>query len=272
MPIKPLKLYITRWLLQGENQPKLNSFAKQLTTDLKGCFVSSGKIEKHRRERMWGKYHRLRTSDSFRLQWSTFLQESVSAQASWPTFYQYITDVIFKELIKQQFPIKEVADKGGDCPLAFEELNALTYAAGYIPRALRNKLNKSAHPLKDQLMLCLLDLTVDADDDTHCWFDAINRGGLTSVNNMTYQVFLSMEYEIRTHLTKQAPHCFKEIADKVKNNDDVQFYWSVVSADWEEDEAHALLELVTNLWITIRGFSFASSWIKLSKRSISKSL
>lgn len=170
-----------------------------------------------------------------------------------------------------------MADKGGDHSLTFEELNALRYAAGYVPRALRKKLAKSAHPLKDQLILCLLDLTDDADDerdDSHCWFDAVNRGGLTSVNNMTYQVFLSMEHEILTHLhvTKQAPHNFKDISEQVKNSDDVQFYWSVVSADWEEDEAQALLELVTDLWITVRGFSYASAWIEKFKAENKKSV
>ena len=44
-----------------------------------------------------------------------------------------------------------------------QELNALRYAAGYIPRALSKKL-KSAHPLKDGMQLCLLDLLNDGDE------------------------------------------------------------------------------------------------------------
>lgn len=66
----------------------------------------------------------LRTSASFKQQWSTSLQESASTQACL-IVYKYITHVIFKELIKQQFPIKEVADKGGDHSLTFEELNGM---------------------------------------------------------------------------------------------------------------------------------------------------
>ena len=31
----------------------------------------------------------------------------------------------------------------------------IRYAAGYVPRALKQKLLKSTHPLKDDLQLCL---------------------------------------------------------------------------------------------------------------------
>ena len=48
--------------------------------------------------------------------------------------------------------------------------------------------------------------------------------------------------------------------------------WSMVAADWEEEEAQALLELVVDLWITIRGFSFASAWIEAFKAEHKKSV
>ena len=49
---------------------------------------------------------------------------------------------------------------------------------------------------KDKLTLCLLDLLDDGEEehDSSCnWIDIIDRGGLTHVNNVTYNAFLSME-------------------------------------------------------------------------------
>ena len=45
-------------------------------------------------------------------------------------------------------------------------MNALRYAAGYFPRALQKKLQKSAHPLKEELQsVCLLDLQDDGEEE-----------------------------------------------------------------------------------------------------------
>ena len=71
--------------------------------------------------------------------------------------------------LKQHCPIVQPTSTSGvtsqeELSLSYEEQNALRYAAGYIPRALTKKLRTSAHPLKDQLILCLIDLTNDADD------------------------------------------------------------------------------------------------------------
>ena len=56
----------------------------------------------------------------------------------------------------------------------------------------------SCNPLKDKLTLCLLDLLDDGEEEhdiySSCnWIDMIDRGGLTHVNNVTYNAFLSME-------------------------------------------------------------------------------
>ena len=54
--------------------------------------------------------------------------------------------------------------------LTYEEKNALYYAAGYIPRALRKQLERSKHEFK-KLILCLHELTEDdgIDDDSQDW-------------------------------------------------------------------------------------------------------
>ncbi len=69
------------------------------------------------------------------------------------------------------------------------EMNALRCAAGYVPSSLFKKLKKSADPLKRELQLCLWDLIDEKEGRTaDDWVDAIDRGGLTRVNEMTFQV------------------------------------------------------------------------------------
>ena len=69
-------------------------------------------------------------------------------------------------MIKRQYPIEPKESGAEEVSLTYEEANALRYTAGYIPRALAKKLKKSAHPLSEELSICLLDL-VDDDDDNN---------------------------------------------------------------------------------------------------------
>ena len=46
----------------------------------------------------------------------------------------------------------------------------------------------------------------------------------------------------------------------------MKMLWSILSCDWEVDENQALLELVVDLFLTIRGFSYASAWMLKNSR------
>lgn len=63
-----------------------------------------------------------------------------------------------EDLIKQLF-IVEVAQSEKELPpLDYEEMNALRYRAGYIIQALQQKIERSAHPLVEELVLCLVEV------------------------------------------------------------------------------------------------------------------
>lgn len=60
----------------------------------------------------------------------------------------------------------------------------------------------------------------------------------------------------------------EDIIDKVLEDDDVQFHWTLISQDIEsDDEAQELLHEIIHLWINIRGFSIASVWIETYKQA-----
>ena len=217
---------------------------------------------------MWTSYHALRTSITYRSDWQTFLKSSVSVSKVSPIFCQYIGNFVFKELIRLHHPIAESTESNSIQHLTYEEINALRYAAGYIPRALKKKLLKSTHPLKKDIQLCILDLLDDGDEDqndSQDWLQLINRGGLTRVNNTTFEMFVAMEYELRKHIHQgQAPN-LEHMVTSIAENEDVLFLWSLISADWEESSASALLQMVIRQWVKVRGFSYASAWLEKYK-------
>ena len=79
-----------------------------------------------------------------------------------PIFYQFVSD---SALIKARFVVDQPPATVCIQGFSYKEENALCYASGYIPRALRRKLERSSHPLKEQMIICLLDLTEDQADE-----------------------------------------------------------------------------------------------------------
>ena len=53
-------------------------------------------------------------------------------------------------------------------------------------------------------------------------------------------------------------------------NDDVQFYWSMVASNWEDEVADVLLEMIIDEYVKIRGHSTASAWLEQYKRDSKK--
>ena len=86
-----------------ENMQPTTAYSDILVASLKCCFPCHSNMCV-RREKMWGNFHQLRSSDSFQSMCGTFLRKCAAKKAS-PTFSQYITDVIFRDMIKHEFPL-----------------------------------------------------------------------------------------------------------------------------------------------------------------------
>ena len=91
------------------------------------------------------------------------------------------------------------------------------------------------------------------DFETEEWTDLVDRGGLTHVDDMLFDMFVAMEMEIRRHIgTASETSSMRDRAIDGILNDDVKFYWSMVaSGDWVETES-MLLRMIVNHWVTIR--------------------
>ena len=101
------------WSLEAEHRAAVTTFANVLIGSLKGCFQAYQTVRVGR-EHMWERYYKLRSSESFKARWAKLLQESIGTEVC-PIFYQFVTDAIMEELIKQHFPV-EVAQSEKDLP------------------------------------------------------------------------------------------------------------------------------------------------------------
>ena len=90
------------------------------------------------------------------------------------------------------------------------------------------------------------------------------------MNNTTFEVFMATEYELCKHIHQGGTHNLDRITNDVRDNEDVQFLWSIVSADWEEESAAALLQMIVNHWVKIQVFSYASAWVEKFKIKLSR--
>ena len=90
---------LIKWRPDSTNEKAYLKFCDQLCYHLQQCLPSSS--SQANREKMWGKYHQLRTSMAFHKLWESFFNISLIDNNSNPILYQYITTYVFKELIKK---------------------------------------------------------------------------------------------------------------------------------------------------------------------------
>ncbi len=77
----------------------------------------------------------------------------------------------------------------------------------------------------------------------------MNRGGLFPLNDTSFSFFISIEKVIKAVLEKHmrtGKESFKKNVHDVRINDDVQFYWCLLSQDIDDSEPsqELLLEVV----------------------------
>ena len=258
---------VCRWI--SANVSESNEVEITILSMLKECIP---KDIRTKQSFMWSRYHTLRLSPRYISEWQKFfgLIPDISVPKYWAMVFQYAGHFMLKEMIESKCTVTDAASYISPS-LTYSEYNALRYAAGYVPCALRKKVIRSSYSQerKTDLLNCLDDM-VDADVvpcDSTDWIECVNRGGLTFVNDLTFEIFVAMELEIRIHLQgPQQPVNLSSIAPAIKNNEDVLFLWSMLSAGWSESAGSTLLDMVISMWVGIRGFSYSSAWVEKYKK------
>lgn len=260
--------------LDEHNNTSVNRFSSWICTELTSI-VKHANNKTLDKDQLWSSFHALRSSKMFDKKWEEFL--SLCKMPTCPLFYQHFTAKLMEHTIKQQIvSVPEIVTDPQPSALGYEEQNAVRYVAGYIIRNVRQHLKS---PQDDELLLALKDLC-NTDDDTEPaeseeWLCTVDRGGLVRVTDDAYTCFTAIEYCIQRHFRMNNLHKMNEtfrekVAAETKNDDDVQFYWCLLSGNMDQECSEKLLELLINKYITIRGFSFAKSLMEIYKKDTKK--
>ena len=147
------------WCLNSDNTDALSNFTKKLTDSLEKVIkAASTKLFTINFEKMWKGLFLLRSKPEFRSQWAAFLKAANKPLK--PVLFQHITDIIFREHLSNHIKMMylEQGDEPEDSELRESERGVLRYIAGYICGHLRQRLERENHELKEEMILCLMEL------------------------------------------------------------------------------------------------------------------
>ena len=262
-----------------DNKDKFEEFAKVLIMGIEKVFNGTVGAKKSiiNRDKLWREYFLLRSSKHFTEEWEKFLDSipTTKSKSGQPLLYQRVTDIIFKELIKEHYQISDQSIKGAS--LDEREANALRYVAAYVCRHLRRKLEQLNGSQKEEMILCLMTLTKGGEFEeglgtAEDWTELVDRGGLWRVRENTFHLFCAIEEVVQLQLKslpKQSTFKIKEVIAAVIADDDVKFYWLIVAADFEIEDTdlhNELLYKIIELYLTVRGHSYCSMWLEHYKQ------
>ncbi len=259
-----------------------DKFSEELTSSIYGLFDPKAKYRSAatKREKLWLAFHvKLRISELPKI-WSCYLS-AVKIKNEDQLFQQSVNQKLYEMILCEHFAATSSnVEPTPTVEITVDDLNALQYAAGYVPHALLKKFEKRSGSKYESFIECLGDMAVVSEDTdfleyTKKWISTVNRGGLFPLNNITYQLFIEIEKRVQTILPSHAvkstesTDVFKqEVIKKIADNEDVQWHWTLISQciDSEEDAVELLHEIVF-LWVTVRGFSLAATWMEMYKKS-----
>lgn len=271
--------------LNNGNHALFAVFSERLVSLLRSPLeVSTPTTMSKRREIMWAEYAKLRVEKLPKL-WKEFINIGCSHVFREPLLMEIANEALFEKLIEEMFST-EAEDSVESVSLTKDEENILRYACGYVGMKLHQHFLKLPGDKAAQYVECLYNMQSDGPtssllDYTKCWIEKVNRGGLFDVSDEAYQLFRAIEMAMRNKLTN---HLMKQTSAIPQDSDegksaiiefvlhdlDVQFYWSMIDTDIE-DEGHSseLLRHIVQLWLTIRGFSISKAWIEDYKCALS---
>ena len=244
------------------------------------------KLNASKRESLWAEFHQLRIHEKDKLHalWKELLCQLKVIDDD-PLLKQSIYTDLFGLLVKEYVnsqTTKSDAPSASSTELTSDEANALRYACGYVARSILRKYETRKGDVYSQYVQCLGDMAVEGEGSdvllyTRKWLDQVNRGGLFPLNDSTFTFFVAVEKQVRNLLPRHVIRpsdkaAFKTtVIDKVVQEEDVQFHWALISQDIDKPEdAEALLVEIVKLWVTIRGFSLAASWMEEYKKNNKK--
>ena len=193
---------------------------------------------------------------------------------------QSVNRQIFNALLKEKCTGKQ-QKLPKPVSLLSEEENAIRYASGFIAFKLMKKFEKKDSSKAAQFVECLSSTAVAGEESsfygyTREWLRMVDRGGLFNINESGFILFRCIELKTQAclpqHLQQASCETSKmELLKNIESDEEMQFYWSMVAVDIDnESSSQELLHEIIQLWVTIRGYCIASSWLEAYKNAQQK--
>ena len=256
-----------------ENRETFEDFSKTLVDSLEQACIVPATVKCHstKRERFWAAFHSKQVHELPGM-WSSLIRNlGCERPGGMVLLSQHINQKLFEEILRARTSLINI--EASQRPLTVGEANALRYAAGYVPFALKRKLSH-----RPEFVQCLDQLGVSGQGDTYLeytkkWIELVNRGKLFNVSDETYRFFHDLEMKVCAYLQDiflaggQVDQSKEEIISSIVEDTDVQFSWLLLCLDLDDEElSNELLKNVVEMWLMIRGFSMASSWMEYYKQ------
>ena len=103
-----------------------------------------------------------------------------------------------------------------------------------------------------------------------CGWRRLIEGGLFKISDSVYEVFLTLELVLRQFLKGMSnEHGLdrNKVTEILFEDNEVQFHWSMMTFDIDEKSSQKVLAEIIKLWVTIRGFRYASCIVEEYKKS-----
>ena len=250
-------------------------YAENVTTKIKTIIAqsfgaTSVAFSKHK-EKMWSLFYHYRANELIS-SWKAFI-----LSLDLPTKFN---DVWLIQVVARHMLEKLIVPVSSTAPVVKQQLtadehNALRYCAGYVLSCLKKKYAANGFPH----LVAWVERQSDAEacdvpsnsflQFTKLWVEKVNRGGLFLVNDNFYCIFHSMEAILSEHLQGMAAnHGIDKgkVVSLICDDTEVQFLWATLTFDLEEETSQNILLDVVKLWVTVRGFGFASRLVEQYKR------
>ena len=152
--------------------------------------------------KIWSDFHQIRQDNSGPLHstWISFLKEINIEEPEDPLLEQSVYSELYSMLIAEYFTSQTPHQAGASVThiqISTDELNAMRYACGYVPRTLLKRYENKPGQVYSQYVQCLGDMAVEGEDEFHTytrkWFDQMNRGGLFPLNENTLIFLLKLK-------------------------------------------------------------------------------
>lgn len=269
---------------------RIQGIAVRIISELDSCLLArkKHKLPSVAQGAVWSAFHKLRLRQDILHAWNVFIISNIPTAAlheQHELALQIILDRVMKKIIANKAHSINGPSSKTVCirPMTVYESNAIRYMAGYVAIKLLKKYRKgsknTAVNFKHKLFVKTLERMKALEQPgepespseySTLWMEIIDRGGLYHINDKVFHLIESIEMIVRQHfnfitMKEYVPgtDLSKQVHDQVLCNHGIVNSWEQIATDFPrkyEKYSVELLSVITDLWITIRGHSFAKGW------------